>query len=116
MSLSVTVTLASDGAAVLSVRGEIDHSNADRVREAVRSVLSDRRPHAVRIDLGLVTFIDSGAVGALVAAHRIAAAEGIRVVVTNASPFVTRQLTISGVADLLGVPRIADPGSWTSVS
>jgi anti-anti-sigma factor len=115
MSLSVTVTLMSDGAAVLSVRGEIDHANADELREAVREVLVGRRPHRVRIDLGLVTFIDSGAVGALVGAHRLATAEGVALKVSNASPFVSRQLTISGVAELLGVPGIIDPGTRAPV-
>jgi len=103
MALSVTVTVLSDGAAVLSVRGEIDHGNAGELRQAVQSVVADRRPHTVRVDLGLVTFLDSGAVGALVAAHRLAAAEGSRLVVANASPFVHRQLVVAGVGELLGI-------------
>jgi anti-anti-sigma factor len=103
MSLSVTITVQSDGTAILSIRGEIDHANADELRQAVRSVVADRRPHTVRVDLGLVTFLDSGAVGALVAAHRLTAAEGSRLVVANASPFVHRQLSIAGVGELLGI-------------
>ena len=102
MVLSVTVTVKPDGAVVLSVRGEIDHGNADQLRSAIQSVLTTRRPHTVRLDLGLVTFLDSGAVGALVASHRMAAAGGARLVVASTSPFVSRQLDIAGVADLLG--------------
>jgi anti-anti-sigma factor len=104
MSLSVTVNVAPDGAAVLSVRGEVDHANAGELTLAIQSVLAGRRPHAIRVDLGLVTFIDSGAVGSLVAAHRMAQAEGAGLVVSNASPFVSRQLAIAGVAELLGAP------------
>jgi anti-anti-sigma factor len=115
MSLSVTVALLTDGTAVLSVRGEVDHGDAEELRGAVRSILANRRPGVIRLDLGLVTFMDSGAVGALVSAHRIAAAEGTRLVVTTASPFVARQLTIAGVADLLGVPRYAQPESGSHV-
>lgn len=107
MGLSVTTTVSPDGAAVLSVRGEIDHGNADELRSAVQSVLAARRPHTVRLDLGLVTFLDSGAVGALVASHRMAAAEGARLVVASTSPFVSRQLDIAGVADLLGAHTTA---------
>lgn len=107
MTLSVTVSALSDGATVLSVRGEVDHSNADDLRQAVQAVLADRRPPLVRVDLGLVTFLDSGAVGALVAAHRLAAAEGTALVVGNASPFVHRQLTIAGVAELLGLTPLS---------
>ncbi|WP_203901067.1 STAS domain-containing protein [Virgisporangium aliadipatigenens] len=105
MGLSVTTTVSPDGGAVLSVRGEIDHGNADELRSAIQSVLASRRPHTVRLDLGLVTFLDSGAVGALVASHRMAAAEGAQLVVASTSPFVSRQLDIAGVADLLGAPH-----------
>ena len=104
MSLSVTINVAPDGAAVLSVRGEVDHANAADLKRAIRSVLADRRPHTIRIDLGLVTFIDSGAVGSLVAAHRMARAEGAGLVVSNVSPFVGRQLAVAGVAEMLGAP------------
>jgi anti-anti-sigma factor len=107
--LSVTVTMGSDGTVVLSVRGEVDHANSDELREVVRRLVTHRRPHTVRVDLGLVTFIDSGAVGALVAAHRIATTDGARLVVTNASPFVSRQLAIAGVDHLFGAARQARP-------
>lgn len=109
MSLSVTVNVAPDGAAVLSVRGEIDHGNANDLKRAIQGVLDTRRPHTIRVDLGLVTFIDSGAVGSLVAAHRMAQAEGVGLVVGNVSPFVGRQLTVAGVAELLGSPPSSEP-------
>jgi anti-anti-sigma factor len=111
MSLSVTVNVAPDGAAVLSVRGEVDHANSGELRRAIQSVLTDRRPHTIRVDLGLVTFIDSGAVGSLVAAHRMAQAEGVGLVVSNVSPFVGRQLMVAGVAGLLGAPPAAGTGT-----
>lgn len=109
MHLSVTVNVAPDGAVVVSVRGEVDHANAGELRTTIESVLTTQRPHTVRVDLGLVTFIDSGAIGSLVAAHRMAQAGGAGLVVTNASPFVGRQLTVAGVADLLGVPQSGEP-------
>jgi anti-anti-sigma factor len=108
MHLSVTVNVAPDGAVVVSVRGEVDHANAGELRTTIESVLTTQRPHAIRVDLGLVTFIDSGAIGSLVAAHRMAQAGGAGLVVTNASPFVGRQLWVSGVAELLGVPQPAE--------
>jgi anti-anti-sigma factor len=104
MSLSLTVNVAPDGAVVVSVRGEVDHANAGDLRRAIQSVLAGRRPRTIRIDLGLVTFIDSGAIGSLVAVHRMAQAEGAGLVVGNASPVVSRQLTTAGVAELLGAP------------
>jgi stage II sporulation protein AA (anti-sigma F factor antagonist) len=109
MHLSVTVNVAPDGAVVLSVRGEVDHANAGELRTSIESVLNTQRPHTIRVDLGLVTFIDSGGIGSLVGAHRMAQAGGAGLVITNVSPFVGRQLTVAGVSDLLGVPHSGEP-------
>lgn len=112
MSMSVTVNVLTDGVAVVSVRGEIDHSNARDLRDQILAMVTARRPAAVRVDLGLVTFLDSAAVGALVGAHREAAAEGARLTVDPTSPFVSRQLRIAGVHDLLCVATGQDSGGW----
>jgi anti-anti-sigma factor len=104
MTLSVNVASMINGVVVVSVRGEIDHSNAITLRNELMAVASSRRPAEVRVDLGLVTFLDSVAVGILVSARRAAAAEGVRVIVCRASPFVERQLRIAGVQDMLGLP------------
>ncbi|GAA4245893.1 STAS domain-containing protein [Dactylosporangium darangshiense] len=104
----MTTTVMMDGSTVLSVRGEVDHSNAATLRQEIVSAAAQRRPRVLRVDLGLVTFLDSAAVGALVGAQREAGAEGVRVVVWRASPFVHRQLRIAGVDEMLGVPAEND--------
>ena len=108
MSMSVTVSGTPDGSAVVSVRGEIDHGNAAALREKILAVVAQRRPSVLLVDLGLVTFLDSAAVGALVGAQRAAEVEGVRLVVQRASPFVDRQLRIVGVQQLLGAPADTD--------
>ncbi|WP_433223799.1 STAS domain-containing protein [Dactylosporangium sp. CS-047395] len=106
--MSVTVNVTMDGSTVLSVRGEIDHSNAATLRQEIVVAAAERRPSTLRVDLGLVTFLDSAAVGALVAAQREASAEGVRMIVYRASPFVHRQLRIAGVHEMLGAPLEQD--------
>jgi len=104
MSMSVTINVMTDGSTVVSVRGEIDHSNAQELHNAILRVVTQRRPGTLKVDLGLVTFLDSAAVGALVGAQREAVGEGVRVVVDRASPFVHRQLRVAGVHGILGAP------------
>jgi anti-anti-sigma factor len=104
MSMSLTINVMTDGSTVVSVRGEIDHSNAQELHTTILRVITQRRPGILKVDLGLVTFLDSAAVGALVGAQREAVAEGVRVVVDRASPFVHRQLRVAGVHDSLGAP------------
>jgi anti-anti-sigma factor len=89
----------------ISVSGEIDLENANDLREAIGKSLVTRKPNLIRVDLGDVSFIDSVAVGALVAGHQTAAVSGVRLVVTNPSEFVYRTLYISGVVGLFGAPR-----------
>ncbi|MGI5244152.1 STAS domain-containing protein [Dactylosporangium sp. CA-139066] len=108
MSMSVTTNVMMDGSTVLSVRGEIDHSNSATLRQEIVSAATERRPRVLRVDLGLVTFLDSAAVGALVGAQRESGAEGVQVVVWRASPFVLRQLRIAGVHEMLGAPAEHD--------
>ena len=104
MSMSLTINVMTDGSTVVSVRGEIDHSNARHLRDEILAAATKRRPRTLKVDLGLVTFLDSAAVGALVGAQREASAEGVRVVVDRASPFVHRQLRVAGVHASLGAP------------
>jgi anti-anti-sigma factor len=109
MSMSVTVNVMMDGSTVVSVRGEIDHGTAATLRQELVAAATQRRPSVLRVDLGLVTFLDSAAVGALVGAQREAGAEGVRLVIHRASPFVHRQLRVAGVDQLLGAPAEPDP-------
>ncbi|WP_308442156.1 STAS domain-containing protein [Dactylosporangium siamense] len=109
MSMSVTVNVMMDGSTEVSVRGEIDHGTATTLRQDLVAAATQRRPSVLRVDLGLVTFLDSAAVGALVGAQREAGAEGVRLVIHRASPFVLRQLRIAGVDQLLGAPAEPDP-------
>jgi anti-anti-sigma factor len=104
MSMSLTINVMTDGSTVVSVRGEIDHSNASHLRAEILAAATQRRPRILKVDLGLVTFLDSAAVGALVGAQREASAEGVRLMVDRASPFVHRQLRVAGVHAILGAP------------
>jgi anti-anti-sigma factor len=111
MSMSVNVNVLTDGSTVVSVRGEIDHSNAISLRDEILNAATKRRPSVLRVDLGLVTFLDSAAIGALVGAHREASNEGVRLVVHRASPFVHRQLRVAGVHEMLGAPAEDETGA-----
>ena len=54
------------------------------------------------VDLGLVTFMDSTALNALLSVQRNARSVGVSLRVVNPSPFVARMLVTLGVADALG--------------
>ena len=102
MALTLTLTNADDGAAKLSVVGEIDVSCASELRDAVNDLLvEDGSP--VEVDLAEVPYIDSTGIGVLVCAAHRAAEAGQAFAVTNPQRNVRRVLDMLGISQELGI-------------
>jgi anti-anti-sigma factor len=110
VSLIATAWLAGD-VVEISPRGEVDVDNAYEIRDAVVSVLAAARPSRVELNLRAVTFIDSIGIGALVAGFQAAEVSGVKLVITNPSRFVHRQLWVTGLLGLFGAPEPYEHGS-----
>jgi anti-anti-sigma factor len=82
--------------AVLQVQGELDIGSA----EALRQALDEAETHAdiVRLDAAAVQFLDSTALGVLLASAQRLAARGGRLELLNASPAVRRILDMTLIA------------------
>lgn len=103
--LDVVVEKPGPETVTLRVRGELDCHTAARLRATITALLNNGGITSIELDAGEVTFLDSAGVGTLVVAGRISDAVGVRLRVTVASPIVTRVLTVTGVAEALGLPR-----------
>lgn len=88
-----------DATGVLRATGEIDLSNADRLREALRDAEHPSVPTVV--DMAGVSFLDSTGLTALLE-HRLDA-HGLTIL--NPSPQVTRVLRMASVLDLFVVEQ-----------
>jgi anti-sigma B factor antagonist len=108
----MTTRRQSDGAIVVDVRGSLDAATVDALRHALVSTLHGERPVSMIVDLTFVTFMDSMGVGALVSGYNAARETGSRFVLRNPSEFVHRQLRITGLAEMFGLPS-ASPGPQT---
>ncbi|MGA5299011.1 STAS domain-containing protein [Nucisporomicrobium flavum] len=108
----MTTRRQADGAIVVDVRGTLDAATVDALRQALVSTLHSDRPLTMIVDLTFVTFMDSMGVGALVAGYNAARETGTRFVLRNPSEFVHRQLRVTGLADMFGLPA-ASPGPQT---
>lgn len=82
----------------ISVAGEVDISNAAKLREAIDYAL-EQPVERIELDFAEVAYIDSTGVGVLVGAAHHAADHGKGFSVVNAQPGVMR------VAQLLGVDQ-----------
>jgi anti-sigma B factor antagonist len=108
VSLSIVTTRSLDGSVEITPQGEIDVDTAHEVREAVTGVLSQDRPSKINLNLRRVNFIDSVGISALVAGFQAAEVGGVKLVVTEPSRFVHRQLWVTGLLGLFGAPEPAD--------
>ncbi|MBM6683512.1 STAS domain-containing protein [Collinsella intestinalis] len=97
MELSITINPTPE-LYTITVTGEVDISNADRLREAINFAL-EQPTEEIQLDLAQVAYIDSTGIGVLVGAAHHAAEHGKGFSVVNAQPGVMR------VAQLLGVDQ-----------
>ncbi|MFI7573956.1 STAS domain-containing protein [Micromonospora sp. NPDC049497] len=105
MSLSIVKSVLPGGVIEIAPRGEIDVDTAYEVREAIAEVLAKGRPTRIELNMRLVTFIDSVGISAMVAGFQTAEVSGVKLVVTEPSRFVHRQLWVTGLLGLFGAPE-----------
>jgi anti-sigma B factor antagonist len=103
----VTSKRLSDGAAIIDVRGELDVTTVAAFRTLLVDTIERERPKRVVVDMLHVTFMDSTGIGALVVGYNAARELGAVFEVHNPSQFVHRQLHITGLTDVFGLPPVA---------
>ena len=103
----MTTRRQADGAIVVDVRGTLDAATVDALREALLATLHAERPTTMIVDLTFVTFMDSMGIGALVTGYNAARETGTRFVLRNPSEFVHRQLRVTGLTEMFGLPTTA---------
>ncbi|GIJ78572.1 anti-anti-sigma factor [Micromonospora phaseoli] len=114
MSLSILQTVRPGGVIEIAPRGEIDVDTAYEVKEAIAEVLAKGRPARIELNMRLVTFIDSVGISAMVAGFQTAEVSGVKLIVTEPSRFVHRQLWVTGLLGLFGAPEPYYAGAVTT--
>jgi anti-sigma B factor antagonist len=76
--------------------GEIDLHTARKLRQQFAALAGD-----LVVDLTEVSFVDSQAIGLLIAEHKRRVAAGERLVITGSSPMALRTFEICGVDQVL---------------
>ena len=89
-----------DGAARVSLRGELDLSTVDKVEDALRRVERDE-PSVVVLDLSALTFLDSTGLRTIVTADQRARRDDRRLVVVKGPETVHRVFTITRLDERL---------------
>lgn len=101
MELTVTMKPAVEKY-VIEIAGEIDISNADKLREAIDMAL-EQPCEAVALDFSQVSYIDSTGIGVLVGASHHADDHKKAFSVEHAQPNVLRVVQLLGVDEKINI-------------
>jgi anti-sigma B factor antagonist len=101
MALDLTCT-HTDKQTTINVIGEVDVSNADKLRGALDEAYGSNA-EVVRVDLSSASYIDSTGIGVLVGAAHRADEASVAFEVANPQRNVERVLALLGVDDKLGI-------------
>jgi anti-sigma B factor antagonist len=97
-AIEVGVRSDSEGVRVVSLAGELDSSNMERVNAALAPLLADR-PERLIFDLAGLRFMDSAGIAVL-----IGAAAAVKTVqIRDPAPIVKRIIEVTGLSDVLRV-------------
>lgn len=96
------LVIRDDGAALVSVRGELDIVTEPQLRRVLDTACA-ARPTRLWVDLGGVSFCDMRGVNALARAARTLRRHGGRVVLLHPSAAVVRLLRLAGLQVLFDV-------------
>lgn len=99
----------------LALAGEVDLEVADALTEMARSRLADPGVWRLVIDLGTVTFMDSTALGALVAIRNAAGEMGKATALCNVPEGIHRLLVITGLDAVFAVNPNSDAAAKPDV-
>jgi anti-anti-sigma factor len=107
-------TIGQHEVPIVTVTGEVDMSTVQVVQEELAEQL-DRRPAALIIDLGAVSFFGSAGINTLLDVHLNAVQSGTEVVLITTQSVVLRPLQLTGVAELFSIhPTLRDALDATS--
>jgi anti-anti-sigma factor len=68
----MSTRLLADGTMLVELRGELDLASTGALRDQLSADVAAMKPSGVEVDLGLVTFMDSTALSALISTRRTA--------------------------------------------
>ncbi|BBH67583.1 hypothetical protein ACTI_42680 [Actinoplanes sp. OR16] len=86
---------------VLAPEGDLDVANAAVLRQVLQQALDSGDCTRLDVDMSAVTFLDSSALGVLVAARRAAAAKDVTLRIREPGPMVRMVLEVTNLYDSL---------------
>lgn len=87
----------------LKIIGDIDHHSASCVRERADSLIFEKKPALILLDLSTVEFMDSSGLGLILGRYTIAQDLGAEFRILRPAPSVSKILELAGIERLMKI-------------
>ena len=87
----------------IHIRGEIDHHTATSIRQGIDTILFEKRPKTLILDLSAVSFMDSSGLGLIMGRYSVMKELGGNMRVWNPSRETRAILTLAGMERLVPI-------------
>jgi len=91
----------SDGTLWVSLKGELDHHSAEKVRTELDQSLRDTNIRMLALDMRGISFMDSSGLGVILGRYRILASRGGKLMISGVSRYAERILRMAGIYALI---------------
>ncbi len=88
---------------MVKIYGEIDHHNAKKLREKIDSLLLEKKPIKIVLDLSLVSFMDSSGLGLIMGRYSLAKELDASFVIYNPNKRVKKILELAGIERIIEI-------------
>ena len=99
---NLTITVER-GILIAKIAGDIDHHSARAVRERIDSVVFEKKPALVILDLSTVDFMDSSGLGLILGRFNTARELGAELKILSPSRSVKRVLELAGIERIIKI-------------
>lgn len=95
------VKISSDGKVmIVSLEGDLDHHTAKDIRESIDSHAEKFKPEVLKIDFGMVQFMDSSGIGLIMGRYRLMSLIEGKLKVINVPERIEKMVKLSGLVQL----------------
>ena len=88
---------------MIKTYGEIDHHNAKKLREKIDSLLIEKKPLKMVLDLSLVSFMDSSGLGLIMGRYALACELDASFVIYKPNKRVKKILELAGIERMIEI-------------
>ena len=92
-----------DGVLTLTLRGEIDHHSAVRVRTEIDALIYEERPCKVVLDLSEIDFMDSSGLGLIMGRYSLMQRLGGELTLRNPNERIVQIFSLAGLQRMVKI-------------